>query len=135
MGVDSWGLEESIAQLSAEKKREEERRKEESRKEDERWKEEERVAEERRIADAKAKEEAERDMPKKDKKAEPRRVVFQRSVSPPLSPTIRADGSNPTPPSPGRARLASSAMNVQVFYPHPSPLPSPLSSCFWPLLP
>jgi hypothetical protein len=119
MGLDPWGLEESIAKLGEEKKKEEERRKEELRKEEERRKDEARKEEERH--EAKAKEEAEREKLEKRRqrdKGEPRRVVFQRAVSPPppSSPTRGSDGSD-TPPSPGRARLVSSAMNMKVFSP------------------
>lgn len=115
MGLDPWGFEESIAKLAEEKRKEDERRKEEVRKEEER-----KLAEERRKAE-KAKEEAELAAKTEKKRDEPRRVVFQRAASPPppTSPLLRglptSDGVSATPPSPGRARLVSSAMNVKVL--------------------
>ena len=113
MGLDPRGLEESIAKLAEEKKKEEGRRRDEAKKEEEEC----RMEEERRIAEAKVKEEKEKAEKRKDKKEEPRRVAFQREATPPIptSPALRAatNGMN-TPPSPGRARLASSAMSMKV---------------------
>lgn len=113
MGIDSWGLEESIARLGEEKKKEEERRKEEARKEQER------LEEERKKVEAKVEEAVEREKietSKKKDKDPSRRVVFQRTGSPPLTPTKGSptEGNAPLPSSPGRARLGSSAMNVKV---------------------
>lgn len=110
-------LEESIAKLGEEKKKEEERRKQEAKKEEDRIKEEERK---------RVEENAKKDQTKKTPKSEEvtKRVVFQKSASPPTpsssttpSKSSSTEAMNVAPSSPSRSRLASSAMNVKVSIP------------------